>query len=297
MDNKKIPAKVVGFIGLGIMGEPMVNNLLKSNIKINFFARRKTIINKIKKLGGNYFSDIPQIAANSDIIILNLPDSSDVEEVITSVKGLWKTLKKKTIIIDMSTISPIKTQLISNKLKQKDSFLIDAPVSGGQIGAINANLSIMVGGNKKVFNKIKYILEILGENITYIGNSGSGQIAKACNQILAASTIISVSEILLLAKKSGCSQKLIRSALMGGFANSKILDIHGMRMINDDFEPGFKTELHLKDLIIALDLAKELGLELESAKYSKKIMNLANKKKYNNKDSSVAHKIIQNNNK
>ena len=297
MDNKKIPAKVVGFIGLGIMGEPMVNNLLESNIKINFFARRKTIINKIKKLGGNYFSDIPQIAANSDIIILNLPDSSDVEEVITSDKGLWKTLKKKTIIIDMSTISPIVTQLISNKLKQKDSFLIDAPVSGGQIGAINANLSIMVGGNKKVFNQIKYILEILGENITYIGNSGSGQIAKACNQILAASTIISVSEILLLAKKSGCNQKLIRNALMGGFANSKILDIHGMRMINDDFEPGFKTELHLKDLKIALDLAKKLGLKLESAKYSKKIMNLANKKKYNNKDSSVAHKIIQNNNK
>ena len=169
--------------------------------------------------------------------------------------------------------------------------------SSGEIGAINANLSIMVGGEKRIFNKIKPLLYILGSNITYVGDSGSGQITKACNQILAAGTMIAVSEILLLSKKSKCDPKLVKKALMGGFANSKVLDLHGERMITNNYKPGFKASLHFKDLDIAMNLASDLGLKLENARYSKKIMKQAINDNYGNKDSSIINKIIQKNNK
>ena len=202
----------------------------------------------------------------------------------------------------MSTISPETTVLISNQLKKNGSYFIDAPVSGGEIGAINGELSIMVGGDKKAFNEIKPILNILGKNITYIGKSGSGQIAKACNQVLVAETMMAVSEILILAKKSGllarCQclrkwyQKLVREALMSGFGYSKILDIHGLRMINKDYKPGFKAALHLKDLNIAIKLSKKLKTRLTGALYVKKLMKQAIDRKFHDKDSSIINKII-----
>ena len=184
---------------------------------------------------------------------------------------------------------------MAKKLERKSCYLIDAPVSGGEIGAINGNLSIMVGGKKNIFNKIKHLLSVLGNNITYIGNSGSGQVTKACNQILVAGTMVSVSEILLLAKKLKCDLNLIKKALMGGFANSKILDLHGERMINSDYEPGFKAGLHLKDLNIAVNLSDKIGLNLKSAKYSRKLMKIANQNNYQDKDSSIINKIITKN--
>jgi 2-hydroxy-3-oxopropionate reductase len=195
----------------------------------------------------------------------------------------------------MSTISPEVTKTMAKKLERKSCYLIDAPVSGGEIGAINGNLSIMVGGKKNIFNKIKHLLSVLGNNITYIGNSGSGQVTKACNQILVAGTMVSVSEILLLAKKLKCDLNLIKKALMGGFANSKILDLHGERMINSDYEPGFKAGLHLKDLNIAVNLSDKIGLNLKSAKYSRKLMKIANQNNYQDKDSSIINKIITKN--
>ena len=296
MDTKKYYNEI-GFIGLGIMGKPMVLNLLKAKYKVTFFARKKNIINEVSACGGKYVDKISDIAKNCKYIFLNLPNSDDVENVVMGKKGLIKNLKNNSTIIDMSTIAPQVTKKISKELINKKCFFIDAPVSGGEIGAINGNLSIMVGGGKRIFNRIKPLLSILGSNITYVGESGSGQITKACNQILAAGTMIAVSEILLLAKKSKCDLKLVKKALMGGFANSKVLDLHGERMITNNYRPGFKASLHFKDLDIAMNLASDLGLKLVNAKYSKKIMKQAINDNHGNKDSSIINKIIQKNNK
>ena len=296
MDSKKAHCEI-GFIGLGIMGKPMVKNLLKSGYKVSFFARRKKVINEISAIGGAYVKNISDLPKLCRIIILNLPKSNDVQKVVLGNDGLYENILHNTILIDMSTISPDVTTDISNKLKLKKSYLIDAPVSGGEIGAINGNLSIMVGGQKKIFKKILPILSVLGENITYIGKSGSGQITKACNQILVAGTMVAVSEVLLVAKKSGCNLNLIRDALMGGFANSKILEVHGLRMINGNYKPGFKSKLHLKDLDIALKIAKNLNINLKGTKYSRKLMHQSVIDKKQEKDSSVIHEIIKKINK
>ena len=283
----------IGFIGLGIMGKPMVLNLINAGFKIHFYARKRTIIKDVKKHGGIFHNKINLIAKHCNIIFLNLPDGKDVEEVICKKNNLWSSLRPNTIIIDMSTISPKKTIQLHNKLKEKKSWLLDCPVSGGEIGAKKGKLSIMVGGEKKIFNKIKKLLQTLGDKITYIGKSGSGQITKACNQILVASTMIAVSEILLLAEKSKTDRKLVQSALLGGFANSKILEIHGKRMIENNYKPGFKASLHLKDLKIAMKLSRDLNLKLKSANLSKSLIQKANDKKYQNLDSSVVNKIIK----
>ena len=279
------------------MGKPMVKNLLKSGYKVSFFARRKKIIDEITAIGGTYINNISDLPKICKIIILNLPKSNDVKNIVLGNEGLYENILHNTILIDMSTISPDVTSEISNKLKLKKSYLIDAPVSGGEIGAINGSLSIMVGGQKKIFKKILPILSVLGENITYIGKSGSGQITKACNQILVAGTMVAVSEVLLVAKKSGCDLNLIRDALMGGFANSKILEVHGLRMINSDYKPGFKSKLHLKDLDIALKIARNLNINLKGTKYSRKLMHQSVIDKKQEKDSSVIHEIIKKINK
>ena len=286
----------IGFIGLGIMGKPMILNLLKAKYKVSFFARKKNIIREVSNSGGKYVDKISDIGKNCKHIFLNLPDTEDVENVIMGKHGLLKNLRNNSTIVDMSTISPQVTKNISKELRRKKCFFIDAPVSGGEIGAINGSLSIMVGGEKKIFTKIKPLLSILGTHITYVGKSGSGQITKACNQILAAGTMIAVSEILLLAKKSKCDPNLVKKALMGGFANSKVLDLHGERMITNNYKPGFKASLHFKDLDIALNLASNLGLSLENAKYSKKLMKQAINDNHGNKDSSIINKIVQKNN-
>ena len=296
MDKKK-PHSEIGFIGLGIMGKPMAKNLIDAGFNVSFFARRQKIINEMISYGCTYFDDIKDISKKCKVIFLNLPNSKDVKNVVLGKNGLWERLQKNTIIIDMSTISPQTTKEIFEKLKIRNVSLIDAPVSGGEVGAINGKLSIMVGGEKKIYHKIKHLLSILGENITYIGSTGSGQIAKSCNQILVAGTMVAVSEIFLLAKKSKCNLNLIQKALLGGFANSKILEIHGKRMIKKNYKPGFKAGLHLKDLNIALSLSKSLGINLQNAKYSKKLMLKAVKDGKQNKDSSIINQIIQNNNK
>ena len=296
MDIKK-PHNEIGYIGLGIMGKPMVKNLMAADYSIVFYARKANVIKEISSIGGRYVDNISEISKSSKIIFLNLPDSDDVHEVIFSKAGLFSNLSKGSIIIDMSTISPEVTKKMAKKLERKNCYLIDAPVSGGEVGAINGNLSIMVGGKKNIFNKIKHLLSVLGNNITYIGNSGSGQVTKACNQILVAGTMVSVSEILLLAKKLKCDLRLVKKALMGGFANSRILDLHGERMISNDYEPGFKARLHLKDLNIAVSLSDKIGLNLKSAKYSRKLMKIANQNNGQDKDSSIINKIITKNKK
>ena len=202
-------------------------------------------------------------------------------------------IRKGYVVIDMSTISPQGAREINASLNTKNSYFIDAPVSGGEAGAISGALSIMVGGDKKIYQKIKYVLMAVGKKITYIGDSGSGQVCKACNQILVAQTIQSISEIINIAKKSNIDPKLIREALLAGYANSKILDIHGMRMINSDFNPGFKLSLHHKDLKIAKNLTEQLNINIKGLNHVKQLMKLAEQANLSDLDSSAIHKVLE----
>ncbi len=193
----------------------------------------------------------------------------------------------------MSTISPEGTRYINDKLRERKSYLVDAPVSGGEAGAKSGKLSIMVGGDKSAYLKIRFILSILGSKITYLGKSGSGQVCKACNQILVAQTIQSISEIITIAKKSDINPMIIREALLAGYANSKILEVHGKRMITSDYKPGFKLSLHHKDLKIAKNLIKNMGLNLKGLNQVQKAMRSAESEGLSEFDSSVIHTILE----
>ena len=291
--EKKSTHCEIGFIGLGVMGKPMACNLIHNGYKVNFFARKKNIINFISRKGGNFVNSIGELAKKNKIIFLNLTDDNAINDVILSTNNVADNLNQGSIIVDFSTISPSKAVAVSKILKKKKSYFLDCPVSGGEIGAIKGNLSIMVGGELRIYKKILHLLKCLGENITYIGESGSGQVAKVCNQIVVAQTISAISEIFVLAKKTKTSQKKIREALLGGFAFSKILEIHGEKIIKQNFKPGFKTHLHLKDLKIAVNLAKRYGLSLRGAEYSKKLLQKAVRNNLQNEDSASMSKIVE----
>ena len=291
--EKKSTHCEIGFIGLGVMGKPMACNLIHNGYKVNFFARKKNIINFISRKGGNFVNSIGELAKKNKIIFLNLTDDNAINDVILSTNNVADNLNQGSIIVDFSTISPSKAVAVSKILKKKKSYFLDCPVSGGEIGAIKGNLSIMVGGELRIYKKILHLLECVGENITYIGESGSGQVAKVCNQIVVAQTISAISEIFVLAKKTKTSQKKIREALLGGFAFSKILEIHGEKIIKKNFKPGFKTHLHLKDLKIAVNLAKRYGLSLRGAEYSKKLLQKAVRNNLQDEDSASMSKIVE----
>ena len=290
---KSVKKNKVGFIGLGIMGKPMVINLIKNDIEVYFFARKRQIIDEISRIGGKFIPNPCDISQFTKIFITNLPNTKDVENIVVGKNGIINNLQTGSIVIDMSTISPEGTRYINDKLRIKKSHLIDAPVSGGEAGAKSGKLSIMVGGNKSAYLKIKFILSILGSKITYLGKSGSGQVCKACNQILVAQTIQSISEIIAIAKKSDINPMIIREALLAGYANSKILEVHGKRMINSDFEPGFKLSLHHKDLKIANNLVKNMGLNLKGLNQVQKAMRYAEREGLSESDSSVIHTILE----
>ena len=291
--EKKSTHCEIGFIGLGVMGKPMACNLIHNGYKVNFFARKKNIINFISRKGGNFVNSIGELAKKNKIIFLNLTDDNAINDVILSTNNVADNLNQGSIIVDFSTISPSKAVAVSKILKKKKSYFLDCPVSGGEIGAIKGNLSIMVGGELRIYKKILHLLKCVGENITYIGESGSGQVAKVCNQIVVAQTISAISEIFVLAKKTKTSQKKIREALLGGFAFSKILEIHGEKIIKQNFKPGFKTHLHLKDLKIAVNLAKRYGLSLRGAEYSKKLLQKAVRNNLQDEDSASMSKIVE----
>ena len=290
---KRIKKNKIGFVGLGIMGKPMVKNLIKSGYDVSFFARKKRIINEIRKIGRVFIPSIKDLPLYANTIVTNLPNTKDVKSVVIGKNGLLCNLSAGACVIDMSTISPKVTKEINAVLKTKKAFFIDAPVSGGEAGAISGELSIMIGGDKTAFNKIKHILSVLGKKITYVGDSGSGQICKACNQILVAQTIYSIRQIIGIAVKAKIKPGIIREALLGGYANSKILEIHGKRMIKSDYEPGFKLALHHKDLKIASSFIKSLGLNFKSLNEVKKIMKLAEIKGLSELDSAAIHRILE----
>ena len=251
----------IGFIGLGIMGRPMARHLLNAGHPL-FILSSSAAAGELKKEGASLLETPAAIAKEADIIITMLPDSPEVESMVTGNGNLLQAMKPGTLFIDMSTISPAVSIDLYNKFFQKGIEALDAPVSGGQTGAEAATLSIMVGGNKSAFQRALPVFEKMGKNIVHIGKTGAGQTAKACNQIIVGMTIQAVAEALTLAKRSGVDVAKVRTALLGGFAQSKILDLHGQRIIDRNFKPGFKIKLHRKDMGIALQTGKDLLVPL-----------------------------------
>jgi len=287
----------IGIIGTGIIGIPMAKNLIKSKYKVFSYVRDIKKHKKIEKHGLKIIRNIEVFYNHVDILILAVGDTSDVKEILFGKTGLIKHLKIPKIVIDMSTICPIETIKMSKLLSNSKIKLIDAPVSGGEIGAIEGNLSIMIGGDKSIVKKIMPILKVLGNKITHIGKSGTGQVAKACNQIIVAQTINAVSEAFLIAEQFNADKKNIRQALLGGFAYSKILDIHGERILKNSYKPGFKTKLHAKDLRIAKNITNRKSLKLKGVNLVTNYMNKCEKEGFSEMDSSVYYKIIKKENK
>jgi 2-hydroxy-3-oxopropionate reductase len=254
--------ETIGFIGLGLMGKPMSLNLLKAGYPVVVHSRSPGPVLEVEKLGAKTASSPSEVAAAADVVITMLPDTPDVEKVLTAENGVFAGMRPGALIIDMSTISPVVTRRLAAEAERRGATMLDAPVSGGDIGAINATLSIMVGGPEAAFQKALPIFEALGKNIVRIGESGAGQICKACNQLVAAQTIQAVSEALVLAAKAGVDAAKVRQALLGGFAQSRILEVHGQRMLDHRFIPGFRAALHLKDLEITLATGREYGVPL-----------------------------------
>jgi len=252
----------IGFVGLGIMGRPMALNLRKAGHALWVYARRAESMNPLYDAGATVCASSQDLASKADIVFICVSDTPDVEQVILGEKGLIHGLNKGAVVVDMSTISPVVARHLAGELAKCGVEMLDAPVSGGEIGAIQGSLSIMVGGKPEVFARVLPFFETMGKNIVLVGDHGAGQVAKACNQIVAAVTIQAVAEALTFARQQGVDAGKVREALMGGFAGSKILEVHGKRMLEKDFKPGFKTRLHQKDLKIVIDLANDSGITM-----------------------------------
>lgn len=252
----------IGFIGLGIMGKPMALNLIKAGYEVSVLASSKEA-QALKEAGAAVHESPKTMAEASDVIITMLPDSPQVEEIVFGTNSVIEGIDAGKLYVDMSTIAPSTSKDIYQKMKDKEVEALDAPVSGGQVGAETASLSIMVGGNQSAFERALPIFQVMGKNIVLIGEPGAGQTTKACNQVIVGMTIQAVAEAFNMAKEAGVDLEKMREVLLGGFAQSRILDLHGKRIIDENFKPGFKIKLHKKDLDIALKTGESLGVSME----------------------------------
>jgi 2-hydroxy-3-oxopropionate reductase len=263
----------VGFIGLGLMGRPMALNLIRAGHSLRVWARRAEAMQPLLDAGATAAVSAAAVAANVDVVITIVGDAPDVERVALGPDGIADGARPGLIHIDMSTISPEVTQSIARRLAARGVTMLDAPVSGGEPGAINAALTIMVGGDASAFECVKPLFEAMGKTISHIGGNGAGQVAKACNQIVTGVGVAAVAEALNFARKSGVDAGAVREVLLGGFAASRILDAHGGRMIQRNFQPGFKSWMHQKDMRIVLEEAHRLGLQLPTAAAAAQLYN------------------------
>jgi len=263
----------LGFIGVGIMGKPMADHLLAAGHRVHVCDLLSEPVKELCSKGAVACSCCKEIAQESDVIFIMVPDTPDVEAVLFGEGGVVEGLRPGSIVVDMSSISPIATKEFAKKLGALGVKMLDAPVSGGQVGAEKATLSIMVGGQPEVFEQIKPYFEIMGKNIIHIGDNGAGQTCKVANQIVVALTIEAIGEALLFASKAGADPAKVRAALLGGFAQSRILELHGERMIGRSFDPGFRIRLHQKDLNLALQTARNLGLSLPNTATAQELFN------------------------
>ena len=271
----------IGFIGLGIMGAPMAGHLINAGHQLFVYTLGK-VPEAISGSSATQCLNARGVAERADIIFVMVPDTPDVEAALFGETGVATGLKRpsgeatvsaRKVVVDMSSISPIATKTFAQKINALGCDYLDAPVSGGEVGAKNATLSIMVGGPEAVFERIKPLFELMGKNITLVGGNGDGQTAKVANQIIVALTIEAVAEALLFAARAGADPARVRQALMGGFASSKILEVHGERMVKRNFDPGFRIELHQKDLNLALSTARLLGISLPNTATAQELFN------------------------
>ena len=263
----------IGFIGLGIMGAPMAVHLVEAGHEL-FVNTRGKVPESIASTSATVCPDAAEVARNADVVFTMVPDTPDVEAVLFGANGVAAGLAGSSgkIVVDMSSISPMATKTFAQKINALGAEYIDAPVSGGEVGAKAASLTIMCGGSQETFDKVRPLLELMGKNITLVGGNGDGQTTKVANQIIVALNIAAVGEALLFASKAGADPAKVRQALMGGFASSRILEVHGERMIKRTFQPGFRIRLHQKDLGLALQGARELGVSLPQTASAAQLM-------------------------
>jgi 2-hydroxy-3-oxopropionate reductase len=262
----------LGFIGLGIMGAPMCGHLITAGHQL-FVNTHGKVPASIASTNATVCASSRAVAEAADIVFIMVPDTPDVEAVLFADNGVAAGTGKGKVVVDMSSISPIATKQFAERIRSTGADYLDAPVSGGEVGAKNATLSIMVGGDDKVFERVKPLFEKMGKNITLVGGNGDGQTAKVANQIIVALNIEAVAEALLFAAKAGADPARVRAALMGGFASSKILEVHGERMVKRTFDPGFRIGLHQKDLNLALSSARALGVSLPNTATAQELFN------------------------
>ena len=251
--------ETVGFIGLGVMGRPMARNLLKKEFPVVVHSRSQGPVDEIVQAGATRAGSAADVARQTDIIITMLPDGPDVTQVLEGHEGVFAGLQSGSVIVDMSTIAPGTARRLADAAAARGASMLDAPVSGGEIGAIDGTLSIMVGGDAIALSRVRPVLEAMGnpERIIHVGESGAGQICKACNQLVIGGTLAAVGEAFALALKSGVDPSKVRAALLGGFAASRVLEVHGERLLKENFKPGFPARLYRKDLRIVLDALNE----------------------------------------
>ncbi|MEP1208399.1 MAG: 2-hydroxy-3-oxopropionate reductase [Rhizobiaceae bacterium] len=282
----------VGFIGLGVMGQPMAKHLIDAGHAL-FLSRVKAASQELVGAGGKACSSPKEVAENSDIVILMLPDTPDVEDVLFGEDGVVSALRHNALVIDMSSISPVATKSFAERIESAGGHYVDAPVSGGEVGAKAGTLTIMVGGQNENVSRAMPLFQIMGKTITHVGGVGDGQTTKVANQIIVGLNIQAVAEALTFARASGADPAKVREALLGGFADSTILKIHGERMINGTFDPGFRLRLHQKDLDLAVSAARELDLALPNAATVAQLMNAAVGNGDGDKDHSALIEVLE----
>jgi 2-hydroxy-3-oxopropionate reductase len=268
-------SETIGFIGLGVMGKPMAKNLIKAGHRLVVHNRSRPAVDELVAAGATAGNSAADVARQATTVITMLPDTPDVERVIAGPDGVLSALQRDTVVVDMSSISPAATVQLAAQIAAKGGSMLDAPVSGGEIGAINASLSIMVGGDAAAFARVKPIFEAMGnaERIVHIGKSGAGQVCKICNQIAIGGALAGVSEAFALARKAGVDAALVRQALLGGFAASRVLEVHGERMLTGNYKPGFRAKLYQKDLRLANEAASANNVAIPATAVVTQLMN------------------------
>lgn len=282
----------IGFIGLGIMGRPMAAHLLDAGYTVTVWNRTRSKMQALVERGAAAGESPKDVAARSEITITMVADTPDAVDVILGTEGVIHGVRRGGVVVDMSTISPVATREIARQLGERGVEMLDAPVSGGERGAIDAALSIMVGGKPEVFERVLPVFQKMGKQIVHLGASGAGQVTKACNQLVLSLTLLGVAEALTMARKAGVDPAKVRAALLGGFAQSRVLELHGQRMLDRNFEPGFRTRLYHKDMGIVMETGRSAGMPLVGGALAAQLYQIAMNQGLGEKDYSVLARVV-----
>jgi 2-hydroxy-3-oxopropionate reductase len=287
-------AEKVGFIGLGIMGKPMARNLMEAGYDLVLYNRTLAKAEELARGGGAEVARSPrEVAENSETIVTMLPDSPDVRDVVVGEDGVLAGIKEGALLVDMSTISPVVTEELAAMVKERGASMLDAPVSGGDVGAEEGTLSIMVGGEEEDFERAKALFEVMGKTVTHVGPTGAGQVTKAANQVVVALTIEAVSEALVLGSRGGVAPEKILDVLSGGLAGNKVMEVKREKFLSHTFDPGFRSELHHKDLGIALAAGREYGVALPVTAIVDQMLLVMKRKGWGAEDHSALLRVIE----